>query len=135
MVEVGRHPNIEILTFTEVDRVEGDVGDFNVTLVKKPRYILEDKCTGCGTCVKYCPKEYPDQFNQGISKNKAVHVYFSQAIPLVAYIDDTCLRLEDGKCDICKGVCQQEAIDFRQTAEKTEVNVGTIILSTGIERM
>jgi heterodisulfide reductase subunit A len=133
MVEVGRHPNIEILTFTEVDRVEGDVGDFKVTLVKKPRYILEDKCTGCGTCVKYCPKEYPDQFNQGISKNKAVHVYFSQAIPLVAYIDETCLRLQDGKCDICKGVCQPDAIDFRQTAEKSEITVGTIILSAGIE--
>jgi len=133
MVEVGRHPNIEILTFTEVDRVDGSVGDFKVTLLKRPRYILEDKCTGCGTCVKYCPKEYPDQFNQGISKNKAVHVYFSQAIPLVAYIDDTCLRLEDQKCDICKGVCQTEAIDFRQTVEKSEVNVGTIILSAGIE--
>jgi len=133
MVEVGRHPNIEIMTFTEVEKVDGNVGDFNVSLVKKPRYIIEDKCTGCGTCVKYCPKEYPDQFNQGISKNKAVHVYFSQAIPLVAYIDDTCLRLEDGKCDICKSVCQNEAIDFRQTADKTEVNVGTIILSTGIK--
>jgi heterodisulfide reductase subunit A len=83
--------------------------------------------------VKYCPKEYPDKFNQEISKNKAVHVYFSQAIPLVAYIDDTCLRLNDGKCDICKGVCQQEAIDFRQTIEKSEVTVGTIILSAGIE--
>ena len=133
MVEVGRHPNIEILTFTEVDRVEGDAGDFKVSLVTKPRYILEEECTGCGTCVKYFPKEYPDQFNQGISKNKAVHVYFSQAIPLVAYIDDTCIRLEDGKCDICRGVCQQEAIDFSQTVEKNEVNVGTIILSTGIE--
>ncbi len=133
MVEVGRHPNIEILTFTQVDRIDGAVGDFKVTLVKTPRYILEDKCTGCGTCVKYCPKEYPDQFNQGISKNKAVHVYFSQAIPLVAYIDETCLRLEDGKCDICKGVCQTDAIDFGQTAEKSEVNVGTIILSAGME--
>ncbi len=133
MVEVGRHPNIEILTFTEVDAVEGDAGDFRVTLVTKPRYILEDECTGCGTCVKYCPKEYPDRFNQGISQNKAVHVYFSQAIPLVAYIDDTCLRLEDGTCDICRGVCQQKAIDFGQTIEKKEINVGTIILSTGME--
>jgi len=121
------------MTFTQVDRIDGAVGDFKVTLVKTPRYILEDKCTGCGTCVKYCPKEYPDQFNQGISKNKAVHVYFSQAIPLVAYIDETCLRLEDGKCDICKGVCQTDAIDFGQTAEKSEVNVGTIILSAGME--
>jgi heterodisulfide reductase subunit A len=113
--------------------VEGEAGDFSVTLTKKPRYIIEDKCTGCATCVKYCPKEYPDQFNREISKNKAVHVYFSQAIPLVAYIDESCLYLKEGKCDICRGVCQNEAIDFRQTTEKMEVNVGTIILSSGIE--
>jgi len=70
-----------------VDRVEGRAGDFQVTLTQKPRYIIEDKCTGCTTCVEYCPVEYPDPFNQGISQNKATHVYFSQAIPLVAYID------------------------------------------------
>jgi heterodisulfide reductase subunit A len=113
--------------------VEGESGDFDVSLVKKPRYILEGKCTGCTTCVEYCPVEYPDQFNQEISKNKSVHVYFSQAIPLVAYIDESCLFLKEGKCDICRGVCQAEAIDFRQKAEKFEVNVGAIILSSGIK--
>ncbi|MBU2630597.1 MAG: FAD-dependent oxidoreductase, partial [Proteobacteria bacterium] len=130
--EVGRHPNIEILTFTEVDSVEGKRGDFQVSLKTKPRYIIEDKCTGCTTCVEYCPVHYPDQFNQGISDNKAVHVYFSQAIPLVAYIDDSCLRLKDKKCDICSGVCKTGAIDFRQTPKKTNINVGAIILSSGI---
>ncbi len=133
MVEVGRHPNIEILTYTEVDRVEGEAGDFQVSLVKKPRYIIEEKCTGCATCVKYCPKEYPDPFNQEISTNKAVHVYFSQAIPLVAYIDETCLYLKEGKCDICRGVCKTEAIDFRQAEQKIDINVGAVILSAGIE--
>lgn len=132
MVEVGRHQNIEVVTYAEVAGVEGEVGDFTVTLLKKPRYIIEDLCTGCATCVKYCPKASPDLFNQEISSGKAVHVYFSQAIPLVAYIDDNCLNLKEGKCDICMGVCQTGAIDFRQTAEKVEVNVGTIILSTGI---
>jgi heterodisulfide reductase subunit A len=133
MVEVGRHPNIEVLTFAEVDSVEGEVGDFRVTLVKKPRYIIEDNCTGCATCVQYCPKESPNLFNQEMGTGKAVHVYFSQAIPLVSYIDDNCLNLEEGKCDICKGVCQNDAIDFRQWPEKINVNVGTIILSAGIE--
>ena len=113
--------------------MEGEAGDFKVTLTKKPRYIIEDRCTGCATCVKYCPVEYPDKFNQEISKNKAVHIYFSQAIPLVAYIDDTCLYLKDNKCDICRGVCQADAIDFKQPAEKTEISVGAIILSSGIE--
>ncbi len=83
--------------------------------------------------MKYCPIEYPDQFNQEISKNKAVHVYFSQAIPLVSYIDESCIYLKEKKCRICEGVCQNEAIDFKQTAEKVDINVGAIILSPGIE--
>jgi len=121
------------LTLTEVDGVEGEAGNFKATLIKKPRYIIEDNCTGCTTCVEYCPVQYPDQFNQEISMNKAVHVYFSQAIPLVTYIDENCLFLKEQKCDICRGVCKNNAIDFNQTAEKVEVNVGAIILSSGIE--
>ena len=113
--------------------MEGQAGDFKVTLTKKPRYIIEDKCTGCTTCMKYCPVQYPDPFNQEISQNKAVHVYFSQAIPLVAYIDESCLYLKEKKCDICRGVCQTGAIDFTQKTQKAEVNVGAIILSSGIE--
>jgi heterodisulfide reductase subunit A len=133
MVEFGRHHNIEALTYSEVDRVEGEIGDFRVTVTRKPRYIDEDKCTGCGICTKYCPVEYPDPYNQNLCDNKAIHIYFSQAIPLVTYIDDNCLRLKEGKCDICLGVCQPEAIDFRQTPERVELKVGTIILSTGVE--
>jgi len=121
------------MTLTEVDAVEGEAGDFTVTLLKKPRYINEDDCTGCGTCVRYCPVEYPDQFNQEISTNKAIHIYFSQAIPLVAYIDENCLFLKEGKCDICRGVCETGAIDFRQKEEKVQINAGSIILAPGIE--
>jgi heterodisulfide reductase subunit A len=77
--------------------------------------------------------QYPDQFNQEISDNKAVHVFFSQAIPLVAYIDDSCLFLSEKKCDICRGVCQAGAIDFNQTTQKVDINVGAIILSSGIK--
>jgi heterodisulfide reductase subunit A len=132
-VECSRHPNIEILTYTEVDKVEGEAGDFKVTLIKKPRYIDEDKCTGCTTCVEYCPVKYPDQFNQDISNNKAIHIYFAQAIPLVTYIDESCLYLKDKKCHICMGVCKNKAIDFNQKPEKVEVEVGAIILSPGYE--
>lgn len=131
--ECTRHPNIEILTYTEVDGVEGKAGDFTVTLVKKPRYIIEDKCTGCTTCVEYCPVSYPDKFNQELSKNKAVHIYFAQATPLVTYIDDSCLYLKDKKCRICSGVCKTGAIDFNQKAEKVEVKVGAIILAPGFK--
>ncbi len=113
--------------------MEGEAGDFRVTLTRKPRYILEDKCTGCTTCVEYCPAKYPDQYNQEISKNKAVHIYFAQAIPLIAYIDESCLYLKEGKCRICEGVCKNNAIDLKQTAEKKEIRVGAIILSPGLE--
>jgi len=109
------------------------VGNFKVTLVKKPRYIIESKCKGCTTCVEYCPVKYPDQFNQEISLNKAVHIYFAQAIPLVAYIDESCLYLKENKCRICEGVCKNNAIDLNQTKEKQEINVGAIILSAGLE--
>ena len=121
------------MTYTDVDGVAGESGDFKVTLTQKPRYIIEEKCTGCTTCVEYCPVQYPDQFNQEISKNKAVHVYFSQAIPLITYIDESCLFLKEKKCDICRSVCQTGAIDFSQTTQKVDINVGAIILSTGIE--
>ena len=104
-----------------------------MTLTKKPRYILEDKCTGCTTCVEYCPAKYPDQYNQEISKNKAVHVYFAQAIPLITYIDESCLYLKENKCRICEGVCKNNAIDLKQTAEKKEIQVGAIILAAGME--
>jgi heterodisulfide reductase subunit A len=116
-----------------VERVEGEAGDFRVTLNKKPRYIDEEKCTGCTVCVEYCPVQYPDKFNQEISHNKAVHVYFAQAVPLVTYIDESCLYLKEKKCGICEGVCKMGAIDFTQTAEKREVKVGAVILAPGIE--
>ena len=116
-----------------MDRVEGEAGNFKVALTKRPRYILEDKCTGCTTCVEYCPAKYPDQFNQEISQNKAVHIYFAQAIPLISYIDESCLYLKEKKCRICEAVCKNNAIDLKQTAEKKEIQVGAIILSPGLE--
>jgi len=132
-IECDRHPNIEILTYTEVDSAEGEAGDFTVTLIKKPRYVIEEKCTGCTVCVEYCPVKVPDPFNQDLSSNKAIHIYFSQAVPLVTYIDENCLYLKDKKCTICQGVCQNDAIDLHQEAEKVNVKVGAIVLSPGYE--
>ena len=113
--------------------MEGEVGNFQVTLTKKPRYVNEDLCTGCTTCVEYCPVQYPDQFNQEISNNKAVHIYFAQAIPLIAYIDESCIYLKEKKCRICEGVCKAGAIDLRQRAERIELKVGAIVLAPGYE--
>jgi heterodisulfide reductase subunit A len=133
LVEVGRHPNIEVLSYTEVDSVQGQAGDFTVALTKKPRYIIEDRCTGCTTCVEYCPVKVPDAYNQDLSANKAVHIYFSQAVPLVTYIDESCLYLKEKKCRICEGVCKNDAIDLHQEAEALQIKVGAIVLSAGYE--
>jgi heterodisulfide reductase subunit A len=133
-IECNRHPNIEILTYTEVDKVEGEAGDFTVSLTRKPRYIKEDECRGCTICTEYCPVKIPDKYNQNLSLNKCTHIYFSQSVPLVSYIDpDTCLFLQDEKCNICAGVCKNNAIDLHQEEEKSEVEVGAIILSPGYE--
>ena len=130
-IECDRHPNIEILTYTEVDAVEGEAGDFSVTLTRKPRYVNEDLCTGCTVCAEYCPIAVPDQFNQELSSNKAIHIYFSQAVPLVPYIDDRCRYLEDEACTICEGVCKNKAIDLRQKPEKQVLKVGAVVLAPG----
>ena len=132
-IECDRHPNIDILTYTEVEEVEGQAGDFQVTLTRKPRYVDEDLCTGCTVCAEYCPLPIPDPFNQELSHNKAVHIYFSQAVPLVPYIDDRCSFLEDEKCSICEGVCKNKAIDLHQKATRQLIKVGAIVLAPGYE--
>jgi heterodisulfide reductase subunit A len=132
--ECSRHPNIDIMTYTEVDSVKGKAGNFKVTLVKKPRFVMEDKCTGCNICVEYCPVKVPDQYNQNLSDNKAIHIYFSQALPLIPYVDPkSCLYLKDKSCAICEGVCKPKAIDLQQEEERIEVEVGAIVLSPGFE--
>ena len=112
-IECSRHPNIEILTYTEVERLEGEAGNFQVTLTKKPRYIKEDLCKGCTTCTEYCPVLVPDKYNQNLCKTKAAHIYFPQAVPLVTYIDpDECLYLKDEKCTICMGCLPEQGHRF-----------------------
>jgi len=102
-------------------------------LIKKPRYIIEDNCTGCTTCVEYCPVMVPDPYNQDLSSNKAVHIYFSQAVPLITYIDENCLYLKEKKCRICEAVCDNDAIDLEQKPKKVDVKVAAILLSPGYE--
>lgn len=116
-----------------MESVEGEAGDFTVKLLKKPRYVIQEKCTGCGVCQEYCPVKIPDAFNQELSKNKAIHIHFAQAIPLIAYINDNCLYLKEKKCGICENVCENRAIDFTEKPEKIEIKVGAIILSSGFE--
>jgi len=132
-IECDRHPNIEIMTYTEVGAIEGAAGDFTVTLIKKPRYVIEDSCTGCAVCTEYCPVKIPDPFNLDLSLNKAVHIHFSQAVPLVTYIDDNCLYLKNKSCTICQSVCEKGAIDFTQRPEKVEIKVGAVVMAPGYD--
>ncbi len=133
-IECDRHPNIEIITYAEIDRVEGEAGNFKVTLIKKPRYVKDEKCVGCPTCAQYCPVKIPNKYDLGLSSIKCIDVYFPQAVPTTFIIDpETCLFLRDKKCQICIPVCQNKAIDFNQKEEKVEVEVGAIIIAPGYE--
>ena len=133
MVSVGRHENITLLTYSEVKKVSGVVGDFTVSVCKKARYVNEDLCNGCGTCVEKCPwKKIPDEFEYGLGDRPAIYFQYDQAVPKIPVIDtEHCAYFKNGKCKACEKFCLREAIDFEQQDEMIELEVGTIILATG----
>ncbi len=135
MVSVGRHENIHLLTYSQVENVAGYVGNFNVRVRRKARYVDESKCTGCGTCVEKCPwKKIPSEFDLGLGNRAAIHFHFAQAVPRVPVIDrEHCAYFEKGKCRACEKFCQREAIDFQQQDQIVDLEVGTIILATGFK--
>jgi heterodisulfide reductase subunit A2 len=135
MVDVGNHPNITLLTWSEVQKVDGYVGNFAVTIKKKPRYIKIEDCTGCGICWEKCPKKVLDTvFEAGMGNRKAVYVPFPQAVPKYPVIDDVnCTYFLKGTCKACEKFCPTNAIDFKQEAEVITVEVGNIILATGYD--
>jgi len=134
MTEVGQHPFIELLAYSEVEEVSGAIGNFKVKVRKKARYIDEVKCIGCGVCEEKCPWKVASEFEEGLSQRKAVYIPFAQAIPNVATIDrEHCVYFETGKCRACEKFCEAKAIDFEQQDEITEIEVGSIILATGYD--
>jgi heterodisulfide reductase subunit A len=134
LVETGRHPNIELLSYSDVKSITGKAGDFKVKVVKKARYVDETKCTGCGTCTEKCPSKVLDEYNAGMSKRKSIYIPFAQAIPRVATIDAAhCLYLTKGKCGVCKKVCGPKAVDYEQKDKEMELNVGSVVLATGFK--
>jgi heterodisulfide reductase subunit A len=131
-VEVGQHPNIRLLTLSEVVDVEGEAGDFRVRVVRHPRYVAEDKCTACGDCAKVCPVVVPNEFDRGLAARRAIYIPHPQAVPAVYRLDpDTCLGLFPLACGKCVEVCGVQAIDYDMAPEIVELEVGAIIVATG----
>ncbi|MDR2855897.1 MAG: CoB--CoM heterodisulfide reductase iron-sulfur subunit A family protein [Methanomicrobiales archaeon] len=139
MVDVGRHPNIELLTYHEVESVEGYIGNFEVTLKKKARGVLSpeegraigvDGCNGCGDCAEVCPVIKPNPFEMGMAPRKAIYIYHAQVMPLIFTIDfDSCV-----KCNLCVDICgTKKAIDLEMKDEFPVYKIGTVILATGFE--
>ena len=136
MNAVKEHPNIELITYAEVEDVKGYVGNFTVKIRKKARYVKEDVCTGCYECIENClfeKPEFPSEFDEGIGKRKPIYIPFPQAVPLVPVIDpNTCMWLKAKKCSrYCMESCEAKAIDFNQKDEIIEVKVGAIIVAIG----
>jgi len=135
MVEVGTHPNITLLTWSEVEKVTGFVGSFHVTIRKKARCINEELCTGCGICQEKCPKKVIDEiYEAGLGYRKAVYTPFAQAVPKYPVMDkENCTYFLKGTCKACEKFCPTGAIDFEQQDELLQVDVGNIVLATGYD--
>jgi len=127
MVDAGRHKNIKLLTFSEIKGISRKGKDFRVKILRKPRYVDETKCTGCGACAQLCPVEVPNDFDERMGVRNAIYVPFPQAVPLIYTIDkENCLE-----CDLCKNVCGVNAINYDQQPQEIEIEVGAIIVATG----
>lgn len=136
MVDVARHPNIEIWTWSEVEEVSGYVGNFDVKIRKKARYVDADACTGCGACLEKCPAKAESEWNEGLANRPAIYIPFPQAVPNIATIDkEHCIKLKTGKCGICEKICPAKAIRYDDQDEVVTERFGAIVLATGLSFM
>ncbi len=137
MVEVGQHDNITLLTYSEVEKVDGYLGNFVINVRKKARYIVEEHCTGCGICIEKCPFQVTDDvFEAGLGKRKVIYRPFPQAVPKYPVIDkENCVYFQRGKCKACQIFCptNPNSIDFEQEDEMLQFEVGNIIVATGYD--
>ena len=134
MMDVGRHPKIELMAYSEIEHVSGFIGNFHVKVRKKARYVNESDCTACGDCVKDCPVIIPDEYQQGLSSRKAIYVQLPQAVPSAYLIDmENCLGNNPIACGKCLDACEKMCIDFDMQDEIVNLEVGTIIVSTGMD--
>lgn len=132
MVDVGKHPNINLMTMAEVETISGYVGNFDVRVKQRARFVDMDKCTSCGDCVEVCPVDVPSRTDQNLTWQKAIQISFPQAVPSSYFIDpDTCLGMDLIRCGKCIDRCEQEAIVSSDQDRYIDFEVGVIILATG----
>ena len=126
--------NIELLTLSEVTDIEGEEGNFTVSIKKSPRFVDMDKCIGCGTCAEKCPAKADDEYNSGLSKRKAVYVPYPQAVPLKYAIDkERCIYFQKGKCKACEKFCPVGAVKFDDKEEEVSLSVGAVVFTGGLQ--
>ena len=136
MVEVAQHPNITLFTYSELESLDGFIGNFTAKIRKKAKSVNEKLCTGCGICIEKCPiKKIPDEFNAGLGNRPAIYVPFPQAVPNKPVIDrDRCTYFKSkGKCGFCQKNCPADAIDYTQQDEIISIEVGAIVAATGFD--
>ena len=134
-VEVSHHEKIKLATYSEVEEVMGQGGDFRVKVRRKPAYVDWERCTGCGLCQEKCPWRVPSDFERGVGKRKVIYTLSPQAVPNKPVIDrEHCVYFQkEGKCGACAKFCPVEAIDFQQKEEIWEEQVGAIVVATGYD--
>ncbi len=133
-IDAGRHPNIELLTFSEVEEVSGFVGNFTVKIRKKARYVDKSLCNACGECVKVCPVTKPDEYQMGLSSRRAIYIPFPQAVPCSYILNmDDCLGNNPIACGKCADVCEKQAINYDDADEIITREVGAVIVAIGLD--
>jgi heterodisulfide reductase subunit A len=133
-VEVGHHPHIQLYTYSELVELHGDAGRFTARIRRHPAYVRWDLCTGCGVCQSKCPAEMPAEFDGGLGSRKAIYTLSPQAVPNKPVIDrEQCRYFTQGKCRICERLCPVGAIDYEQTEQMLDLDVGAVIVATGYQ--
>ena len=132
--EVQKHPLIHPLTQSEVEGVEGFVGNFKVKVKHDPRYVDPEKCTCCKKCEEVCPVRVPSEFNMGLAERPAIYLPSPTAVPFSYVIDSkSCLFLQRGECGKCKEICPESAVQFEEVGMEFQAEVGTIVVATGYD--
>ena len=134
MMDAGRHPRVNLMTNSEVESVSGFVGNFNVTIRKKARYVDPGECTACAECANVCPVAVPDEYQQGFSSRKAIYMPFPQAVPSAYILDmENCLGNNPIACGKCADVCEKKCINYDDQDELINIEAGVIIVATGMD--